>query len=182
MKKYLVIYYSKTGNSEFLAKKLSRAFECDLKRIVPKINSLFLLYLLSLLKISVPINLTVKEMKEYDELIIFGPIWGGLLISPLRSILKKGVSASRKIHFALSCETSDEDKDNKYGYANVLNEAKKIGGMSVKTTAAFSTSLIRSENESSSPTLSKKVKITEENFKGRIGERLEEFVAKIKLT
>lgn len=124
----------------------------------------------------------MKEIEEYDELIIFGPIWGGLLISPLRNTLKKCVRASREIHFALSCETSDEDKDNKYGYARVLNEAKKIGGLSVKNTAAFSTSLVRSKTESLNPRLSKKVKITEENFKGEIGERLEEFVVRIKLT
>ncbi len=179
MKKYLVTYYSNTGNSEFLAKKLAAKLECDIKRIVPKIDKVLVLFLLSLFRISIPTNITVKEMEEYDEVLMLGPIWGGLLISPLRSILKKCVRASNKIHFILTCETSEEAKNDKYGYAKVLSDAKKVGGATVIATEVFSTSLIKGEEESKHSKLSDKVKITEDNFKGKIKEKFEQFVSKV---
>lgn len=182
MKKYAVLYYSKTGNCEFLAGKISSALVADLRKFGPAINNLILLFLLSLLKIRIPIKISKQDIAEYDEVIVLGPIWGGLLISPLRSVLKKCVKASRIIHFAVSCETSDEEKKNKYGYAQVLAEAKKIGGQLVKTTEAFSTVWVKDRHDLPSIKLSEKTRFTNENFKGSIQLRFENFVAHIKQT
>lgn len=180
MKKYLVLYYSKTGNCKFLAEKLSEELGSSSRRITPIIDHLLVLYVLSTLKISIGISISQKDIRAYDEVIILGPIWGGLLISPLRSILKKCVKASKTIHFAVSCETSDEEKNDKYGYAQVLRNAEKIGGKFIKTTEAFSTSLVKSDSESWNPKLSEKVKITEENFRGSMQSRFNNFVKDIK--
>lgn len=179
MKKYLILYYSKTGNSKFIAEKLSSALDCDIKQLNPAINNLLLLYLLSLLKINVAIGISRKDVEEYKEVIILGPIWGGLLISPLRSILKKCVNASKLIHFAVSCETPEEEKDSKYGYAQVLREAENIGGALIRTTGAFSTALVKGGREASN-VLVEKTKFTEENFKGAIRLRFDDFLTKIK--
>ena len=180
MKKYLVLYYSKTGNSKFLAKKLSGELGCDLREISPAINSLILLFLLSLMKISIATKISRKDIEEYDEVIILGPIWGGLLISPLRSALKKCLKASKTIHFAVSCETSDEEKNDKFGYAQVLREAEKIGANLVKTTEAFSTALVKDKKDSPNIKLSEKTMFTNENFKGMIVSRFEIFVERVK--
>jgi menaquinone-dependent protoporphyrinogen IX oxidase len=180
MKKYLVLYYSKTGNSKFLAQKAATALGCDLRPIKPIINNTALLFLLSSLKISIAIDVSKEDIEKYDEVIIFGPIWGGLLISPLKNALKKCAAVSKAIHFAVSCETSDSQKNEKYGYAHVLQEAENSGGQFVKTTEAFSTALVNKDNKSWTPKLSEKIKITEENFEGAIKERFENFIAKIK--
>ncbi len=179
MKKYLVIYYSKTGNSKFLAEKISNELGCDLKKIKPVTESLLLLFLMSLLKINVSTGISREDIEEYDEVIILGPIWGGLLISPLRSMLKICVKAEKPVHFAVSCETSEELKDSKYGYGQVLREAEQLGGKLVRTTGAFSTSLVQNNNGSWSPKLSEKTKITEENFIGIIRSRFNDFINRI---
>ena len=166
MKKYLILYYSKTGNSKFIAEKLSEELACDSKKIIPVIDSLAVLFLLSLMKIGIPTNISKKETEAYGELILVGPVWGGLLISPLRNTLKKCIRASKNIHFAVTCETKDEEKNNKYGYAKVLKEAEGLGGKFVRTTEAFSTSLVNPDNIAWSPKLSEKIKMTEENFNG----------------
>jgi len=49
MKKYLILFYSKTGNSKFIAEKLSIALDGDLKEIKPVINNLLVLFLFSLI-------------------------------------------------------------------------------------------------------------------------------------
>jgi flavodoxin len=180
MKKYLILYYSKTGNSKFIAEKLSEELACNSKRIIPIIDSVILLFLLSLMKIGIPTNISKKEIEGYSEVIILGPVWGGLLIAPLRNTLKKCIKASKNIYFAVTCETKDDEKNNKYGYAKVLREAEGLGGKCIRTTEAFSTSLVNLNNKAWSPKLSEKIKITEENFKGVLKSKLGDFATKIK--
>lgn len=179
MKNYLVVYYSKTGNSKFLAEKAAQWLSADIMAVRPMVNRLFLLFLLSSFKIHIPINIRPGDLAKYDALLVFGPIWGGLLISPLRTVLHSCIKAGRPIHFALSCETDDAHKDDKYGYGRVLEEAKRLGGKLVKTTAAFPTSLVMEKDAKWSPKLSEKVKITEQNFQGTIRERLKLFVTDV---
>lgn len=179
MKKYIILCYSKTGNSRFMAEKLSRELSCDLEIVRPILNYTGLLFLISLLKISIPTNISTKKINEYEEIIIIGPIWGGLLIAPLRTLLKKCFNLSKPIHFAVTCETSEEEKDNKYGYNQVLNSTMELGGQLVKTTAAFSTSLIKGYDGKIKKDITVKAKITEENFSVELKERLDDFKNRI---
>jgi flavodoxin len=182
MKTYLLLFYSKTGNSKFIADKLSHELVCDSKEITPMFNNVLFLYLLSSLRIKIPTNISNEDIQKYDEIIIIGPIWGGLLISPLRTVINKSMKASKNIHFAVTCESTEEGKDNKYGYNQVLNSTKDLGGQLVKTTAAFSTSLIKGYDTKIKNRYYLKTKITEENFSNVLKLRLEEFVKKIKTT
>ncbi|HET7116936.1 MAG TPA: hypothetical protein VFI29_10625 [Hanamia sp.] len=180
MEKYLILYYSKTGNSKFIAEKLANELACNSKRIIPVVNSLAILFLLSLMKIGIPTNISKKEIEGYSKVIILGPVWGGLLISPLRNTIKKCIKASKPIYSAVTCETKDEEKENKYGYAQVLKEVEDLGGKLVLATEAFSTSLVNLDNKSWSPKLSEKIKITEDNFNEVLKKRLSNFALKIK--
>jgi flavodoxin len=182
MKTYLVLYYSKTGNSKFIADKLSHELACDSKEITPMFNSLLILFLLSLLRINIPTNIVIEDISKYDEIIIIGPIWGGLLISPLRTVLNKSLKASKNIYFSVTCETKEEDKDSKYGYSQVLKKARDLGGKFIKNTEAFPTSLVNFGNKQWSPKLSEKIKINEDNYSGVLKLRVENFANKIKST
>lgn len=175
MKKHLVLCYSKTGNSHFMAKKISSELNCDLQMVYPWINNTGLLFLISLFKMSIPLNISNKLIQEHEEIIIIGPVWGGLLISPLRTLIKKCNQLSKPIHFAVTCETSEEDKENKYGYNNVLKSAQTVGGEFVKSTAAFSTTLIKGYDGKIKTNITVKAKITEGNFSDELRERLNSF-------
>lgn len=180
MKNYLVLYYSKTGNSHFIAQKLADELGGDFQKIVPSINNTLFLILLSLMKARIPINISKEIIEAYSDIVIIGPIWAGQFISPLRTALKICRSASKNIHFAVTCETKDEDKNKKFGYAKVLREAEIAGGTFVKTTEAFSTALVNNAHTKGSVKLSEKIKITDENFHGAIESRLSAFALKIK--
>lgn len=181
MKKYLILYYSKTGNSQFLAEKLSEELNGDLKRVTPWMNGILPLLLLSKLKIRIGVDVSEKNLAGYDEIVIVGPIWSGLLVAPLRSLIHQCIRASKVFHFAVSCETSDEESDGKYGYSQVLKEAERLGGRFIKTTEAFSTALVKKEGEARSLNPSKKTKFTDDNFKGSIKSRFDKYLTRIRL-
>ena len=179
MKKYIILCYSKTGNSRFIAEKLAKELRCDLELVRPNLNYTGLLFLISLLKIPILTNISTNKIKEYEEIIVIGPIWGGLLIAPLRTLLKKCFKLSKPVHFAVTCESTEEGKDNKYGYNQVLNSTKDLGGQLVKTTAAFSTSLTKGHDRKIKKGTTVKAKITEENFGVELKERLDDFKNRI---
>jgi len=179
MKKYLLTYYSNTGNSRFMAQKIAKQLDADLLEMKPWPSSVFLLFLLSLLGWNFGIGIKKEEIEAYDEVIICGPIWGGSLLSPLRAMIKMCVAQSKKMHLVISCETTDEDKDSRFGYAQVLQTAQKIGKEHLLSAEAFTTKLVLTPEEAKEVSIENKTILTEENFKGEIQERLDAFVQKI---
>ena len=179
MKKYAIVYYTKTGNSKFIAEKLSIQIGGDLIRIKPWMDFILFIFLISLLKIRIPINISKKDLTLYDEIIVIGPIWAGLLISPLQTFLRTCLSSSKPVHFAVTCESSNQKKDTKYGYAHVLEEAAQLGGKWVLNTEAFTTDLVRRPDQAFSTKLSEKIKFTDDNFNSEIKRRLDDFVKRI---
>jgi len=178
MKKHVVLFYSKTGNSKFLAEQIAQELGCDIREITCSFNSIGMLFLISWLKWGVRINISARDLANYEEVVILGPIWGGTLIAPLRSIINQCRKASKVMHFAVSCETSEAEKDDKYGYERVLEKARALGGSLVKTTAAFSTTLVEG-GDVKTIKLEEKIKITADNYKGEIKARVENFIQRI---
>lgn len=177
MKPCLVLYYSHTGNSRFLAEKIARELPAELRAVRPLIQSVLLLYLFSLARWEVPIDVSDSELQPYAQVVILGPIWGGLLISPLRSLLKQALRTGKIIHFAVSCESPDEKKQGKYGYAQVLQAAEQLGKGQVRTTEAFPSALVEAANRPAR--LTEKIKLTEANFSDRLKARLTAFVERV---
>jgi len=179
MKKHLVLCFSKTGNSKFIAEKLAKALQCDVEMIQPSVNGTGLLFILSLLNIPVSVNISNERISQYQEVVIIGPIWGGRLIAPLKAVLKKCIALKKPVHFAVTCETKESDKDGSYGYAQVLNKAKALGGDLVRSTTAFSTSLIIGYDDKIKTNLSVKAKFTDDNFSEALRTRFEDMKNKV---
>lgn len=180
MKKYLVLYYSGSGNNRFLAQELAKTLNCDIKEIIPRMNFQGLQILLSLCKTSLGTNISPKDLEPYDEIIIMGPIWAGQLLSPLRNTIGKCINMLKPIHYATCCGTSDEQKDEKFGYEHILEQVRKLGGKWIKTAMAFPIVLILDEEEANDSQTVMKARITQENFNGRIKKRFDSLVDGIK--
>jgi len=60
-KKYLVLYYSKTGNSKFFAEKTAQKLGADIESIEPVVNSTLLLVMFSMLKWGIGTNISAKK-------------------------------------------------------------------------------------------------------------------------
>lgn len=179
MKKRLILCYSKTGNSKFIAEKLTQELNCELDFITPSFNKTGLLFLISLLQIPVSVDVSNDRIKSFDEIVLVGPVWGGLLVAPLKAVLKKCIRLSKPVHFAVTCESPENEKDGQFGFNNVFKKVKTLGGSLVKNTAAFSTSLTTGYEGKIHTDLNSKASITEENFSIELKNRLDEFKQRI---
>jgi hypothetical protein len=76
VKTYLVVYFSQTGNNRFIARRIARALNADVREIQPRVRSTGLLYLLTLVGIPIRTGITNDDIRGVDEIVICGPIWG----------------------------------------------------------------------------------------------------------
>jgi len=173
-RRYLVLYFSQTGNSRFLANRIGRALDAEIRELRPVVGSTPLLYMLTLMRFPVRTGLSDGDMSGFDEVVICGPIWGGLLIAPLRAAIRQAARLSRPIHFATCCGSGDHDRDGRWGYAKVLRAATAAGGPYAKTTEAFPTGLGASTASHDGET-----RLSDDTFSDAHEARLQAFVQRI---
>lgn len=177
--KSLVAYYSNTGSNKFLAERLAERLNAPLVQIKPNINNVPFLMTCSLLKFGPGVHDLEQDPRKYDRLILVGPIWMGQLIAPLRDALRKYRDVVSEMDLVVCCGSRDEDKDGKYGYDTVFDRAREVAGPSLKNCTAFPINLVLSpELQDDSDTIMK-TRLTKENFKGAIVERMESFLRQL---
>ncbi|MCR5693042.1 MAG: hypothetical protein K6G74_03610 [Bacilli bacterium] len=106
--KKLFIYYSHTGNGDFVSKILTekgfdiRKYGTE-KRVLPK--SFFFSMLVGGFKASIgscpKLEEFNKRLEDYDEVYIGSPIWNGRLATPTNSLLKTLDLKGKKVTFVL---------------------------------------------------------------------------------
>jgi flavodoxin len=176
--KLLVVYYSKTGNNRYLAEKIAHTLSCDIQEIAPRLNVIPLQILFSLIKTSMGIKPLIQNMKEYDRIILCGPIWMGQLTSPLRDFINKYRSRINKLYFATCCGGGDLEKDGKFGYAKVFQQIKELAGDRCIHCQAFSIKLVVPDDKKEDNESMMKIRLSDANFKGEIQKRLDDFIQK----
>lgn len=176
MKKYLVVYYSKSGNNRYLATRISKELNCDTEELKPRVNVFFFLMLSTITKISFGNRVIKHKLTDYDNIILCGPIWMGSVITPLRDFLVKHTNSIKALHFVTCCGGGDDMKDNKFGYGTVFPKVEKIIEDSPASTTAFPVSLVSDDDKDDIMG----IKLTDENFKGEIKIRLDKFIQGMK--
>ena len=110
MKKILV-YYSMTGNTDYVAKFIKNIIDIDLLRIEPVKeypNSGFKKFFWggksALMKETPNLNKYIFKADKYDEIIIGSPIWAGNIAPPIRTFIKenKDKLSNKKISLVIS--------------------------------------------------------------------------------
>ena len=178
-KNYLVTYYSKSGNNQFVAEKIAESLDCPIKEINPSFNYLGLQFLLSVFNLNTKSNIYKADLSCYDEIIVCGPIWGGLLISPLRKVIRKCLEVSKPVHFLTCCGSGDEVKADRYGYGGVLDRVAKLSPSLIRTVEAIPVVLVLTPEEANDPQIAMKTRLSEESYTGAFRERLEGFVQSV---
>ena len=92
--KYLIVYYSRTGNSANIAKKLSAELDSSIEKLEDNRNrSGFGGYMISgweaLRKKTPEINATTTDPAKFDMVIIGTPVWAANMSSPVRTYINK---------------------------------------------------------------------------------------------
>ena len=93
--KAIVIYYSKSGKTEAIAKKIQKDLDCDILKIEPaKEYGGFISAVLRARKekkkrLEVPVKTEVPDLSAYDTVFLGYPIWMSTTPGFLRDFLKK---------------------------------------------------------------------------------------------
>jgi menaquinone-dependent protoporphyrinogen IX oxidase len=170
--KTIVVYYSNKGSNRFLAQKMAQSLSCDLEEIRPRLN-VFMLFLMN-------IHLGIKPLKhtlrDYDRVILCGPIWMGKFIPPLRSFVKKYADQIRNLVFVSCCGSTYKDKDEKFGHGLVFKEVQEILGDKCVLCQAFPVGLVLPEDQQEDTDAFMKTHLNEGNFKGKIRDIYDGFI------
>ena len=120
--KTLVVYYSRTGNTKYVAEKIAELLNGVISEITDKKNRKGKLNFLKSGYESIREKLTEievnKKIDEYDFVIVGSPVWAGKIPPAIRTFLVKNDFASKKIAFFV---TVGGDKSQK-----ALNAMKEI--------------------------------------------------------
>jgi menaquinone-dependent protoporphyrinogen IX oxidase len=173
--KTLVVYYSRKGSNKYLAEKISNRLSCELEKIRPWLN----VFILFLMNIHLGIRPLKHRIREYDRIILCGPIWMGKFIPPLRSFIKKYHAEINELIFVTCCGSTYAMKDEKFGHGLVFKEIESILNEKCVLCQAFPIGLIMPEDKKEDTDAFMKTHLNDDNFKGEIHVRFEDFMKQV---
>lgn len=174
--KTLIAYYSKTGNNQYLAAKLASELAVDHEEIKPKWGGFFIQVMATIMGTSTGIKTLQQNPLDYDHVILCGPIWMGNLISPLLGFVRKYKSGLKSCTFITCCGSSDEKKDDTFGYNRLF---KKIGLKFPSINWQFhalSILLVLDKEDRKNDELIRKAQLNDQTFKDEFKERFDSVV------
>lgn len=144
MKKTLVVFYSRSGQTRQVAQRLARALDADIEQISESRSRAGVLgYLRSaveaLLCRGAPIAASPTDPRRYEQVIIGTPVWAGHMSSPVRSYLTRHASALNRVGFFCTYGGSGAD--------TVLSEMADLAGRTPIATLAITDREIAQAND-----------------------------------
>jgi flavodoxin len=132
--KTLVVYYSKTGNTQTVAKELAQNLSADLEVLTetkPKegIVGMILAGKDAALQNSTPINDLKNKTDDYDLVVIGTPIWAWTMSNPIRSFFEKHKQGLKKVAFFATMGNSGDKR--------AFSHMEKLSGLTPAATISF---------------------------------------------
>jgi flavodoxin len=123
VKRVLVVYYSHSGHTEFVARQIAAHCHADLERIEDRHSRRGLLgYLRSMAEAVLGLRPAIERMRhrpgDYDLVIVGTPVWCWNVASPLRTWLKRHRSALNNVAVFCTCGRS--------GHAKALDDLEAL--------------------------------------------------------
>lgn len=179
MIKNAVVYYSKTGSNRFLAEKTAEALSCEAVQLHPRVSPLLPLLLASATKISFGNKTLKKDFSEFEQITVVGPVWMGQIAAPIYDFIRKYGSDIKKLNFITCCGSSDDAKNDKFGYALVFDKVKKLCEGKCGLCEAFPIDLLLSDEQKKDDELMMKTRMTDANFTAEIKERFDKTIREL---
>lgn len=144
MKKNLVVFYSLTGTTRKLARKMAEMAPCDIEEIheTRSRNPKGLRgFVKSVFDVMAGRNSKIEELINdpinYDHIVIGTPVWAGQLASPIRAFFNKYNEDLKKVSFF--CTYGGR------GGIKTLHQMEKICGQPPHSSFAFSAEMIQDD-------------------------------------
>jgi len=155
--KILIVYYSRTGMNEKLAKILQEKLDCEMEKIEEFEDRRGILGFLksgmqSVMKKRTEIKPTKYDPADYDIVIVVSPVWAGFIPPPMRTYLHNFREKFKKLAYASVSYSG-------YGNSRVLKDLEALALKKVES------HLLLKEKEMKSPLYHEKVKLFIENIK-----------------
>jgi menaquinone-dependent protoporphyrinogen IX oxidase len=111
----LVVYYSRTGNTERVARDVAARLGADLEKIVDHASRLgFIGYLRAVYdstrKIAADIAAPQKNPADYELTIVGTPVWGWNITPAARAFLQKAKGTPRELAFFVTSGNTDAQR------------------------------------------------------------------------
>jgi len=174
--KTVVIYFSQKGSNAFLAQKIANELQCDIERIQPRLRG-FLFIMTGLHAGIKPIK---KDLTQYKNIILVGPVYVGRLIYPLKSFIKKYRNNGSQWFFATCCGSSFEQKSDKFGHARVFEKVQALLGDKCKLCQAFPIGLVLSQEQQQEAEVVMQTRLNDDTFQGSMNELFHKYIKKIR--
>lgn len=141
--KSLIVYYSRTGNNEMLAKILQKKLGCEMEKIEEYTNRKGILGFLrsgmqATFKKMSEIKPIRKDPKDYDLVIVVSPIWAGHIPSPVRTYIHVNKEKIRKMAFASVSHSG-------YGNGKALKDLESVASKKVSAHSLLKEKDMRSQ-------------------------------------
>ncbi|MBI9097585.1 MAG: hypothetical protein JEY91_03860 [Spirochaetaceae bacterium] len=175
MKKNIIVYYSRKGSNKFLAEQAAATLQCEIVPLKPRLNLLFFLLLSSATKISLGNRSIKTDFKDFESIILCGPIWMGQFVSPLYDFVKKYKNDIQHLDFITCCGSTDTAKNERFGYATVFPKIREILGDKCGKCEAFPIELIVPEEKRNDDQAMMNARLSASNFTGEIKKRFDNF-------
>ncbi|HNZ82364.1 MAG TPA: flavodoxin [Sedimentibacter sp.] len=129
--KNLVVYYSRTGHTEIVAKEIAKIVKGDIKRIeLKKKISIFWAGFNALTKKDGKIKPIDFYLEDYDNIFIGSPVWAGKTSTPINAFLSRSNFTGKNVYVFLT-QTNKEAHD--FVYESVSSRVKAKGGKVIDT-------------------------------------------------
>ncbi len=173
--KTIVYFYTHKGSNRYLANKIADDLKCEIEEIKPRLNS----HLLMMMGLNAGNRKLKTKVKDFDRVILCGPIWMGKLIVPLKNFAKKHYKEINKLVFVTCCGSTFKGKDDKFGHNLVFNQLRDILKDKCVHCEAFPIGLVLPDEQKEDPNAFMKVHLNDDNFKGEIINIYDTFIQKI---
>ena len=143
--KTLIVYYSRTGNTDKIARMLQEKLNCDIERITDNGKYKGTLGFIkggfnAVSGRGTTINQCSKNPEEYDLIIIGTPIWAGTIAVPVNTyIMQNKENFKRKLACFTTCKSS--------GYEETIKELSKICEKSLSATLSITEADLNNPSE-----------------------------------
>lgn len=125
--KNLVVYYSRSSNTETVAKEISKQVNGDLKKIeLNKDISFFWAAMTAIMGLKGKVKTTDFNIKEYDNIFIGSPVWGGKTSTPINAFLSDNNFAGKNVFIFI---TQADNKTPNSVYDSIAARVSEKGGM-----------------------------------------------------
>lgn len=174
--KTVVVYYSGKGSNRYLAAKAAEALGCEAIELIPRFPGVLLATLTTLSCGNKPLKL---DFAGLDRVVLCGPLYMGRPASPCKDFIRKYSKVVDKIDFITCCGSTDEKKNETFGYELVFSKLKEQLGVKAGVFEAFPVALLLPEELKNDDQANMNTRMNDDNFNEVVQARLNSFITLI---